>query len=42
MNDDPHEISKHLIAQHGTSESALAAAAEGAVASQKICIKRLA
>tara|TARA_B110000046_G_C12763400_1_gene301877 strand:- start:177 stop:362 length:186 start_codon:yes stop_codon:yes gene_type:complete len=35
MNDDPQEISKYLIAQHGTSEVALAAAAEGAVGAQK-------
>ena len=35
MNDDPHEISKHLIAQHGTPDAALAAAAEGAVEAQK-------
>jgi hypothetical protein len=35
MNDDPQEISKHLIAQHGTSEAALAAAAEGAVGAEK-------
>jgi hypothetical protein len=35
MNDDPQEISKHLIAQHGAPDAALAAAAVGAVEAQK-------
>ena len=35
MNDDPQEISKHLILRHRSIKAALAAAAEGAVAAQK-------
>jgi len=33
--DNPQEISDHLIAQHGTPEAALAAAAVGSVEAQK-------
>jgi hypothetical protein len=35
MNDDPQEISKHLIAQHGAPDAVLAAAVVGAVEAQK-------
>lgn len=35
MNDDPQEISTHLILEHGSPEAALAAAAEEAVDAQK-------
>lgn len=34
MNDDPYEISKHLIAQHGSSKGALNAAVQGAADAQ--------
>ena len=35
MNDDPNEISKHLILQHRSIKAALATAAVGAVEAQK-------